>query len=253
VGFVEDEQVPGGEAAAVPFLLQGVAELVQHGVPLQEIHRGDEAGEAAPGVDVRAVLPAQADDGVAVDEVELQVELGGHLLLPLPLERRRTDDHAGAHARAGRQLLEDEARLDRLAEPHVVGDEEVDAGHDHGARGRLELVGLQVDRSAEGGEKARAGQHRRGGPADRRQEGVEDLRPIPLPRGRGEGVGMVDLGIDLALPEDRQRLSEPVVVEALEFEVGDDAAAGVFVRDGILDQEEAVAHLDELAGFGQIE
>jgi hypothetical protein len=60
---------------------------------------------------------------VAVDDAELQAELLAHLVAPLDLQRSRAHDHHGPDAMAEDQLLEHQARLDRLAEPDIVGSE----------------------------------------------------------------------------------------------------------------------------------
>ena len=86
---------------------------------------------------------------VAVDDAELQAELVAHLVAPLDLQRGGADDQHRARAVAQDQLLDDQARLDRLAQADVVGDQQVDARHLDGAHDRVELVVLDRDAAAE--------------------------------------------------------------------------------------------------------
>ena len=85
-----------------------------------------------------------------VDDVEAERELVAHLLLPLRAERRRAEDQDAPHAAAQDQLGQDEARLDRLAEPDVVGEEERDPRHPQRLEQRHELEVLDLDGAVEG-------------------------------------------------------------------------------------------------------
>lgn len=61
-----------------------------------------------------------AGQGRSVQDREVQAELLGHLLLPLQGQRSGADHQHPAGAVAQDQLVDDEAGLDRLAEPEVV-------------------------------------------------------------------------------------------------------------------------------------
>jgi hypothetical protein len=114
----------------------GFAEHAQGVLALQVVHGGDEAREVSPGVGVEAALAAQSLDERAVDDGEIEPELLQHFVAPLDLQGRRANHQDAVGAVAEHQLQEDHAGLDRLAETHVVRDEQVGARHldgtDHG-------------------------------------------------------------------------------------------------------------------------
>ncbi len=67
---------------------------------------------------------------LGVDDPELEPELLAHLVAATCTHRLgRADDQDRAGAVPQQELLDDEARLDRLAQPDVVGDQQVDARH----------------------------------------------------------------------------------------------------------------------------
>ena len=72
------------------------------------------------------------------------------LLPPLPAQRRRREDQDALDAAAEQQFGEDQPRLDGLAEPDVVGDEEADARHAQRLEQRHELVALDAHPAVEG-------------------------------------------------------------------------------------------------------
>ncbi len=149
----------------------------------------------APRVHAEAALAAHPRQVGAVEDLEHEAEALLELVLPLLEDRRRRGDDDGLRLLAQQQLAGDEARLDRLAEAGVVGDEEVDARQPERLAQRLHLVGVDLDAGAERRlEEVRVG----GGdavPAQRVEEGrelarrVEALRgevaPSPRPRGSG--------------------------------------------------------------------
>ena len=104
---------------------------------------------------------------------EVEAELLQHLVSPLDLKRGGADHKDAVGAVAEQQLEDDHARLDRLAEAHVVRDEQVDAGHLDGANHGVELVVFDVDAAAKRRlELARVGD-RSGPPPDRIEERFE--------------------------------------------------------------------------------
>ena len=78
---------------------------------------------------MNAARAAQLFDVFGVDDLEFEPELLEHLDAPFFLQRRRADDEDGAGAVTQQYLLDDETGLDRLAEPDVVGDQQIGAGH----------------------------------------------------------------------------------------------------------------------------
>ena len=148
--------------------------------------RGDQPGEVGPRVDVDAPLAPQVPHQLAVDDAEVEPELVPHLVPPLDLERGRADDQDAPSPVADDQFEGDQARLDGLAEAHVVGDQQVDPRHLDGPDHGVELVVLDVDARAERGLDVL---HVGGGgrtPADGIEEGVE---PVGRDRSRSAREG----------------------------------------------------------------
>ena len=107
---------------------QGLLEQPQRSLALEKVDGGDEAGEVRPWVDVDAPFTAQVPHQFAVHDAEIEAELVAHLVPPLDLERRGADDKHSPGPVADDQFRDGHARLDGLAEAHVVGDEQVDPG-----------------------------------------------------------------------------------------------------------------------------
>jgi hypothetical protein len=97
------------------------------------------------------VGPPEFPELGGVHDREAEAELGLHLLMPLERQRRRADDDDAPCPVPEQHLLHDEAGLDRLAEAHVVGDEQVDSRHGEGAGDGFELVLLDRDAGPERG------------------------------------------------------------------------------------------------------
>ncbi len=73
--------------------------------------------------------------------------------VPPRLQRGGTDDQHRTCPVASDELLNHEARLDGLSEAHVVGDQQVGAGHLNRTHHRVELVVLDLDATAIGGKQ----------------------------------------------------------------------------------------------------
>ena len=97
-----------------------------------------------------AVGSAYVLHGLGVDDREVEAELLLHLVLPLEDQAGGADHDHRARPVAQQELLDHQARLDRLAEADVVGEQKVGAGAGQGALERSELVGLDVGATAEG-------------------------------------------------------------------------------------------------------
>ena len=116
------------------------------------------------------------------------------------------------------QLLDDQARLDRLAEAHVVGEQQVRPRGLQGAAQRLELVGLDVRAAAERRLEGVAVRRGDRAPAHGVHEGGERVRVVEAVRAdrlrqalvRGDGVA------DLELPHDREFLAQAVLFQGLQ-------------------------------------
>ena len=233
-------------------------ELPQHVGHPEVVHRRDDAGEGFPGVRVDPQAAAKLERRVRVDDLEVEVELPAQFVLPLPLEHRRADDEDAADAAAQEQFFEDQPRLDRLAQPHPVGEEQADSGHRQGLEDGLQLVGVDLD----------------GRVPDPEERLVLDALALTEPVQPGPAVGVHErpqrlgavgaVGIDprqggrpqhrgrgLDLPEQLLRLGVSPVVEVLDIDDVEAAlgGAGVVGFDGT-DRRQAVADPDRLADFG---
>ena len=204
VRLVHDQQVDLARVADLA--AQHLAQQAHRPLALEVVDGGDQPREVPPRVDVQAPGAAQLAHQLAVHDPELQAELVAHLLAPLDLDRRGADDQHGARPVAQQQLVGHQPGLDRLAQAHVVGDQQVDAGHADGAGHRIELIGLDLDAAAEG-RLQRAGV-RRGdrAPAHRVQEGIEACRVVEAGLGRGQLHRLMHPRPRLHLPDHPQRL-----------------------------------------------
>ena len=105
----------------------------------------------APWVGAIAPLLAHLGHVGPVHHGEGEAKAAGHLLLPLPQHRWGAADHHPADPLAQQHLPQDQARLDRLAQAHVIGDEQAHPWHEQGLAQRFELVGLHIDAGPVGG------------------------------------------------------------------------------------------------------
>ena len=176
----------GGDRSTRP-RRAGPPQEPQRSLPLEEVDRGDQPGEVRPRVDVDAPAPPQVPHQFAVDDAEVEAELVPHLVPPLDLERGRADDQNRPGTVPDDEFQADEARLDRLAEAHVVGDQQVDPWHLDGPDHRVKLVVLDVDAGAERRLDVRRRAVADGTPADGIEEGVEPVGRVEAGRlGQGD-------------------------------------------------------------------
>lgn len=172
---------------------------------LEPVDGHDEAGKVAKGIGAHPPAAAQLPEQLGVHDAKLQPEAPGHLGLPLEGERGRADDEHGAGPVAQKELLGHQAGLDGLAQPHVIGDQQVDPGHAQGPYHRIQLVVLDGDARAERGLQGMGVSRGDRPPAHRVQEGIQVLRIVKAPqRGHRQGGRLQDPGARLHLPDDRQ-------------------------------------------------
>ncbi len=214
----------------------------------QQVVRDEEATVRPPGIDAEAPFATDLREVLAIEELEHQAEALLELALPL-LENRgrgRHDNRLGLLAQ--QQLACDQAGLDRLAEPGVVGDEEVDARETEGLAQRFHLVGVDLDPGAERRlEQVWVGGSDRA-PPERVKERAEEAGVVEALR-REVGPSLVgeDATVELVVPQDFEDLTLGVVVGTRE---ADERALAAVLRD-LLDEPAARPHLDELAGVGR--
>ena len=214
VRLVDDQQVEEARVAGRPACSTSSSSRCTRGVRSHGrlmIVRGCTANGFACRPWVRRSCPQRG----GVQDGEVQAELLRHLVAPLAGQRRRADHQDAPGAVAQQQLLHDEPGLDRLAQPDVVGDQQVDPGHAQRLGHRFQLVVLDGDAGAERrlqGVDVGAGD---GAPPDGVEERAKRLRVVPAglcdvgQRGRRE-----DLAARFDLPHDRQLVAQVVVADA---------------------------------------
>jgi hypothetical protein len=166
------------------------------------------------GIRADAAASAQFPNLIAVDDREGESEFLEHLTAPFAAQRRRAEHEDRPNAMPQEHLLQYEPRLDRLAEPYVVGNQEVYARHVKRADDRVELVVFD----------------RYPGP-ERGLEGLPvgrgDCAPANGVEKRGEALGVVetialrhrkrrlfeDERVAFEVPKDPKFVAEPVVVD----------------------------------------
>ena len=120
VRLVEDQQRAGPEVA------QRVDEALAVGRIDEQPMRDQEPARRQPRIDREAALAPHRREERAIVDREAQAEPRLQLVGPLPEHRRRRRDDDKIDAAAQQQLAQDQPGLDRLAEPDIVGDQEVD-------------------------------------------------------------------------------------------------------------------------------
>jgi len=212
VHLVHDQQVVAAGVDRLTLGGEGLLEQSQRALALEEVERGDQPGEVGPRVHVDAPPPAQVPHQFAVNDPEVEPELVPHLVPPLDLKRGRADDEGPSGPVPDDQLEGDQARLNGLAEPHVVGDQQVDPRHLDGAEHGVELVVLDVDARAE---RRLDVPHIGGGhspPAHRVEERVEPVGGVKAGR-LGQGNLLDDHRARLDLPDDLKLFVKGVVLD----------------------------------------
>jgi len=167
----------------------------------------------APRVDAKAAFAPHARQVATIEDFKQETKTRFKLGLPLLQHRGRHRDHDGLDLLAQQQLARDQARLDGLAEPGVVGDEEVDAWQAERLAQGLHLVGVEFDAGAERGlEEVRVG---RGDavPAQRVEKGPEEARRVEALGGETAPTFFLqNPPVGLVVPEHVEGLALGVVV-----------------------------------------
>ena len=192
---------------------------------------------------------------LGVDDDELAAELLGHFLPPLHRQTRRADHHDPACPLPQQQFQSDQTGLDRLAQAHVVGQQQIHPGRRQGAGDRLQLVVLDGDTGPERGLQGadvRAG-HRT--PPHRIQERRQARRVVETTGRIGQRTLRQHPRVGLDLPNHRQGLVEAVVLDRLQVDqrrrhrhVGGSSGRVVRVRRGdVADDPPQPTHLHHRA------
>ena len=201
-----------------------------------------------PGVDREAAFPAHAGHICAVENRERESEARFHLVAPLLQHRRRAGDDDAIDPPAEQQLARDQARLDRLAEADIVGDEEVDARQTQRLAQGCELVRIDMDACAERRLKEVRVGRRHAVPGQGAEVGGEQGGIVEaLARDGPPSIVLQHPGVQLVLPEHHQWLALGIVVEAGQV---DEGGLALSVRLGdFLDEVPALADECDPARF----
>ena len=201
-----------------------------------------------PGIHAEATLPAHAPQVGEVENLEHQPEAILQLSLPLLQHRRRGRDDDRLRLPAQQQLASDEPRLDGLAKPGVVRDEQIHPRQRLAER--LHLVGVDADPGAEGRLEEIGVGRRDAVPAQRVQERGEPARLVEAALGEVRPTFFFENpAVDLVVPVDPQRLPLRVVIRAGQrHERGRPRHLG---RRDLLHQPAAGAHLDQFTDLGR--
>ena len=144
VGFVDDQQVDAGVDA----------ELGQPRLRDERLDRHDRAPVHVERIEARAILARHVGEPLVVEQHEDLVVLAPQLAEPLDRQSVGRDHEAALGAAGPQEAAQDQARLDGLAEAHLVGEEPPHRVGRARARGRVELVGEEPDATAEEGAEA---------------------------------------------------------------------------------------------------
>ena len=152
VGLVEDEQRSGPEVSEPVTKCGGVGLVDQQSV------RHQEPRVCRPRVDPVSPLLPDPGDVLLVEDLEDHAEAVLELFMPLQEHRWRTGHHDILNLLAEQEFSGDQPGLDRLAEAHIIGDEEVHPRQAEGLLKGLQLIGIDPDTGPEGGlEEVRVG------------------------------------------------------------------------------------------------
>ena len=134
----------------------------------QVVEPDDDAPVGEKRIETGSVVALDVTEAGVVEQNERLVVLPPQLAQPLDRERLRRDDQRALGAAGAGQAIQDQARLDGLAEPHLVGQEPTDRVGRGRALRDVELMREQSDASPQ--ERAKAS-----GLADRRQ--LQEVAP----------------------------------------------------------------------------
>ena len=186
VRLVENQQAPRPERAERIAKRRGIVFVAQQ--PM----RHDETRMRGPRIDRVPALHTHAPHVLAVKDDERQPEALVQFLFPLQDHGRWRGNDDAPDPLAHKKLADNEAGFDRLAEAHVVGDEQVDPWQQQGLAQRLELVGVNPNaRAIRRLKQFRIGRGDRV-PAERPIVRGEPLRRVELPFGETGPIGLVD-------------------------------------------------------------
>src|SRR5437016_4342828 len=119
MGLVHDQEVVRPRGRRLIAWRERFPEQARRSLTFQEIDRRDQPWKMRPRIDVNPASTTQVREQSTVDNPELKTELVAHLLLPLNLNRGRTDDQNAPRPVTKNQFLGDKTCLDRLSQTYV--------------------------------------------------------------------------------------------------------------------------------------
>jgi hypothetical protein len=117
VCLIEDKQ------RARPEWAERLLEPIRIGLVGKQCVRNQEAGTDRPGIGRKAMRAANGREILAIYNGKSETELLRQLVLPLGNHSGRRRDQYEIDAAAQQQLAQDEASLDGLAKPYIIGNE----------------------------------------------------------------------------------------------------------------------------------
>jgi hypothetical protein len=194
--------------------------VVQKGVQVlgatQHLVGDDEAVVGGPGVHAKAAFLSAPSDELARHHLEAQTEAALHLGLPLEGDGGWTRDEHEVGLLAEQQLLKHQARLDGLAETHVVRDEQVGAREFEGLHQRRQLMVHDLDARSKRRLEAVRVRRADGAPLQCVQVRTKVPRRVERrTRGRLAGLArsdVLDQPLAMTCPDDLSRSGETVPV-----------------------------------------
>jgi hypothetical protein len=213
--LVHDHEIESAWVSRLLWTGELRAKQLQGACALEVVERRDKSRMVPPRVHPWPTPPPQFAHKFRVHDAELQPKLLVQLVSPLDLERGGAEDEDPACSVAQEHLLEHQTCLNCLAEPNIVGDQQVDPRHLQGARDRLELEILDRNAAPKRGLEPRNVCRRDRAPPCGVHESVEALWWVKA-IGLGQVAVVVKAGARLDFPKDPKLLAIAVILDRRE-------------------------------------
>ena len=199
-----------------------------------------------PGIHREAPQTPHLPYPLPVDDLEREPEFRFEFVLPLDRHRRRGRDDDEIDPTPQQQLARDKPRLDRLAEPNIVRDQEVDAGEAQRLAERQKLIGVEPNARPKRRLQEIAVSGCRRSPSYGAKVRGQNFRAVRKPRSDISPSVFVEHGrADLGVPKHFEALSLGIVGDAGEAE----GLQVVRFAAHFLDEPRSPAKLDETSLF----
>ena len=121
MGLIDNQEIELPRVDPIIGTWQDLPEHPQWPLSFEEVNGRDEPWKMVPRIHVNSTLPPQVLHELAVHDAEIQAELVPHLLVPLDLQRRWTDNQNLSGPVADDEFECHHPRLDGLAQTNVIG------------------------------------------------------------------------------------------------------------------------------------